>query len=70
MLQFMTDTSETLPAKLEPISISCGMQPTRDRAGYSGLKRLVDLPPTLNPEEAAQLGIQLASELACGLCDP
>jgi hypothetical protein len=67
MLQFMTDANETLPAELVPIAISCGMQATRNRAGYTGLRRFIDLPPGLSPDEAAQLGIQLANELVGAL---
>jgi hypothetical protein len=70
MLQFMTDTDETLPPELEPISASCGMQAIRDCAGYTGLKRFIALPPALNGEEAAQIGIRLACELVGALRAP
>jgi hypothetical protein len=62
-LQFMTDTNETLPDALKPVSLGAGMVPTRNRAGWEGLRRFVDLPPSLTEDTAAQFGSQLAREL-------
>ncbi len=60
-LQFMTDSNETLPATFEPLALACGMQHSRNRAGYTGLRRFFDLPPQLGAQEAAALGVELAT---------
>ena len=43
------------------------MVPTRNKAGWDGLRRFVDLPTELAEEDAARFGSQLAYELITAL---
>ena len=66
-LQFMIDTNERLPSELESVALSCGMYHTRNRAGYVALRRFINVPPRLDDEAAALLGVELADQVVGAL---